>query len=173
MNTYLLKGKHTMAWAIEATTGSMPPFGLYIMECTEVGDPEPPQNTDFGDTDQVKFTFKILKVIDSDDEEAEDFVGQDTYGWANFTFGPKAKLRNWSAALIGREIEDGESVKPSQLIGQRARVTVGPTQTGKRKIATLMPFTTKSKNGKTKTTNLPPPTDPEGFEDADDEDEAF
>lgn len=163
-----------MSWTQQATTNAMPPFGLYVMEVTEVGDPEMSDNTngEYEAKEQVKFTFKILKVIHSDDDEAEEFIGETTYGWANFTFGPKAKLRAWAQALLGREIEDGESVSGEMLIGKRATVTIGPTQTGRRKVATLMPYSgNKKKSSASQKSNLPPASDPEGFEDDDSEDE--
>lgn len=144
----------------------MPPFGLYVMECTDVGDPEPPQNSEFGDTDQVKFTFKVLKVVDSDDESAEDFIGEETFAWANFTFGPKAKLRQWASALLARPIGDGEPIAARDLKGKRVRVTIGPNQNGKPKITNMMPYTSdKKKKAPATVAATPPANDFEGFDD--------
>lgn len=141
-----------MSWTLEATTSSMPPVGRYVADIKDLSDPEPPQMTEYGDTDQVKFTFTIVKVVDSDDDDAEEYVGQDTYGWCNFTFGPRAKLRKWAQAALGREITDGENISRDDLVGKRVRLDIGLTKTGKRKVAELMPFTTKKK------APAPPPT---------------
>lgn len=156
-----------------ATSGEfeLTPAGLYVFELRELetgiaGNPE------FGGGERVKWIFDIVQVI-SGDEDSEDFVGKDFWAWTSFTMGRKSNMRAWAEALIGREIVDGEEVTSDMLIGQRMRANVGhyKKQSGDTgaKIVSALP----QRKAKAKKSAVPPPTDPQGFEDEGDDGEDF
>jgi hypothetical protein len=128
-----------MPWEATATASDIAPEGLYVMKTTEIGDPQESEGM-YGKQVQVRLILEIQKVIHSNDEDAEDYVGEDVYAWANFAWSPNAKLRAWSEAILDTELEEDETVSSDELLDRLVLVTIGKSKTGKLKVTDMQPY---------------------------------
>lgn len=99
------------------------PPGLYVFRLKEM-EGGIPGNPEFGDKPRVRWVFTIEDVIDADDDEADEFIGQEFWAFTSETMGKKATMRAWVEALIGRTVTEDDEITSDDLIGQRARCTV-------------------------------------------------
>lgn len=121
------------------------PVGFYVarLKAMEKQEARPSQ---FHDEPQetVKWVFTIEQVIDSNDDDAENKVGEELWGFTSISMGRKAKMRHWAEALLGRELEEDDALAADDLIGKRAKVMVEPhtKQDGTKttKIGSLQPY---------------------------------
>lgn len=137
-----------MGWEATTTAGfEMPPIGTYIAKCVDIS--EPFVSELYPDKEQVRLSFEIKKVVFSNDEDAEEYVGETVPGYANFAWGPKAKLRGWTEALLGRKLDDNVKIRSSDLIGKLAVIAIDLNKGNppKPKVEKVQPYTAK-KNGK-------------------------
>ncbi len=68
---------------------------------------------------QVRFTWEV---------QSGAAKGRTLTSWANLgTLTPKSKLRQITEALLGRQLEPGETPRSSNLLGREARLTVETT----------------------------------------------
>lgn len=155
----------TLPAATDATYEQCP-IGLYVFKLKHLergiqGDPR------FGEGERVKWVFDIERVIDANENEPtrdnpdprsiEDWVGEEFWGFTSLSMGKKATMRGWAEALLGRTLEEKEQLNAGELIGKRAKATVGRSDTGRQKIMSLVPLKTKGKPAP-----QPEPEDDEG-----------
>jgi hypothetical protein len=100
--------------------GVSPPAGQYRVMLKEIDDIE----SSFDENGNWKWVFTIEDVINSDDDEAESFIGQELYGFSSKGLGPRHKARAWIEALMGQKLDEGEPVREDDLIGKRAVANV-------------------------------------------------
>lgn len=130
------------------------PIGLWLFKLKDM-EPGIQGNPEYGDKERVKWVFIAEKALDVDDPEptrdnpspksAAEWIGEEVWGFTSLSMATKAVMRQWSEALLGREVGPDEDVKASDLIGKRAKATVGRGQTGRQKITSLMPYKPKAK----------------------------
>ena len=154
------EGKQTMAIALpEANSGefTLMPEATYLMKLKDMQPAEQDENSPFYDPSKprVRWIFEVVQVLDGepDDEgnDPEDFVGEEFHGYTSLNMHKRATMRGWAQGLLGREIEDGERVESSDLIGKAGRCNVihYEKQNGStgHKIESIRPY---RKNGKAK-----------------------
>lgn len=120
--------------------------GTYVVEVTKIEDDGISQL--FPDSGpQFKWTFKVLKAIDGDD----DVVGAEVpWQWTGqkLTISKQygaSKFYKWTAALYGGEIPD-DFEDTDELIGRRATATIEtPPGKTRAKIMSLRPVKGKAK----------------------------
>lgn len=107
---------------------------------------------EFGGRERVKWIFEIVRAIDAEENEPtsenphprsiDDWVGDEFWGFTSKPerLTPRATMRAWAEALLGREITERDTLRASDLIGKSAKATVGRGQTGRQKITSLMPI---------------------------------
>lgn len=128
------------------------PVGLYLVRLKAMEEQEP-RPSQFHEEPQatMRWVFVIEEVIDSNDEEAEEKVGEELWGFTSITMGKKAKMRAWSEALLGRPMADKEKVTDEMLVGKRAKATVIPHTrqdgTETTKIGSMVPYKSRG-NGR-------------------------
>lgn len=130
------------------------PEGLWVLKLKSMergiqGDPQ------YGGGERVKWIFEIERVIDANENEPtrdnpnpkpiDDWIGEEFWGFTSLSMAKKATMRAWAEALLGREIGEGDELNASELIGKRAKATVGRTDTGRQKITSMMPIKQKPK----------------------------
>lgn len=130
------------------------PVGLYVFRVKEMQDGIE-GSAEYGGGERVKWVFTVERVIDANDPEptadnpdpksVEDWVGEEVWGFTSLSMNKKATMRSWAEALLGREIPEGEALMASDLIGKRAKATVGRGQTGRQKITSLVPYKPKQR----------------------------
>lgn len=157
------------------------PAGEYIMTLASIEDAEP--STFDPSTQRLKFVFTVKSVEaidaypddvgDTDDEMNEfdlSLVGNDHWEWTNNKMGGNSTLRSWLTGMLGRTIEKNDNLDPDQFIGKDYKVTLGMKnyviqQSGasgeKFTILMIKPYRAPRRRN----ANLPPASDPEGFED--------
>ncbi len=128
-----------MAIKTTAQTSNLPPVGLYLMRLTDIEDLGV-QTSQFGDQHQVRLILNVERVIDCDDEVADEYIGLDVFGYANYVFTPRAKLRGWCEAIAGRKIEDGEEFDSSEIEGKLCKVTIGLNDNGNPKVSDIATY---------------------------------
>jgi hypothetical protein len=145
--------------------GVSPPAGQYVVSLKEIEAIE----SDFGP--QWRWIFQIKSVVYSSDDEAEEFIGEDLWGFSSQGLGPSHKARKWIEALMQRKLEEGEEVEESDIIGQLAVANVVDHErkdgTQSTKIAQDGGLSPYKKKGKKKPP--PPPVDEDDDEDEDDD----
>jgi len=138
--------------AASDTTFEQAPVGLYVFKLKELergiqGDPQ------YGDKERVKWIFEVVRVIDVNENApsreipnpkmSEDWVGEEFWGFTSLSMGKKSTMRLWATALLGRDIDEGEQLNAGELIGKRAKATIGRSDTQRAKITALVPYVTK------------------------------
>ena len=123
------------------------PIGLYVfkLKSMERGIEGNPQ---YGGGERVKWIFEIERVIDANENDPsadnpdpkpiEAWVGEEFWAFTSLNMGKKATMRAWSEALLGRSIADGEALNAGELIGKRAKATVGRNENERQKIMSLV-----------------------------------
>jgi len=114
----------TAASFAAATSGEGPRLepGQYVLTVISI-EPAEGGNPAFGPS--VKWTFTVANpstpndLMVNDDGEPYDF-----WGHTSVKMSPKARARQWTEALVGRQLEEGERINPSTLIGQRMQALV-------------------------------------------------
>ena len=129
--------------------GISPPAGQYVVSLKEIE----PLESDFGP--QWRWIFSIKSVVYSSDDEAEDFIGEDLWGFSSQGLGPQHKARKWIEALMGQKLEEGYEVDEEDIIGKLAVANVVDHErkdgTASTKIAQdggLSPYKKKGKKNK-------------------------
>lgn len=132
-----------MTFAFTATD-NMTPEGLYLMSVKEIGEPEL-QDGPYGTSERIRWIFSIEEVLDdqSEDQNAEDYVGEEFWSWTSTAFGPNSNARKWVQALLGRQIENGEQISISEVVGKQAKITVGRNDNGNQKLVNIAPARVK------------------------------
>ncbi|HLI51011.1 MAG TPA: hypothetical protein VKU87_04395 [Thermomicrobiaceae bacterium] len=108
-----------------STSGGATPEGVYGVRLVSM-DMEHFEDGPYGPQDRVKWIFGIEKVIDTDYDDPESLVGKEIWAFTSNSMHIMSTMRKHAAALLGHEIEDGENVQPSDLIGKQAKANVGP-----------------------------------------------
>lgn len=155
----------TLGTVTNSVGGVAPPAGQYVVSMARLEDAD----GEFGP--QWKWIFEVEQVIHSNDDEAEDFIGEELHGYTSTGLGPRHKARAWVEALMGQKLDEGEAVEEADLIGRKAIANVIEYKrndgTEATKIATeggLSPYKKKSKK---KSAPPPEPEDEEDLEDSD------
>lgn len=112
----------TLGTATNTMAGVSPPVGQYRVSLKKIDDVE----SSFSEDGNWQWVFEIEDVINSDDDEAEEFIGQELFGFTSKGLGPRHKARGWIEALLGRKLEEGEAVAEDDLIGAKAVANVIP-----------------------------------------------
>lgn len=105
---------------VEATVAG-PPAGIYVAEVFKIEDGI---TGEYGD--QLKFYFLIKKVIHSNDDSAEEWVGKEKWGWASDLLTPRSKLFKWTKQILndpGLTVED--DIDLDDLEGKLCQITIG------------------------------------------------
>lgn len=127
-------------------TGSSIPIGTFIVRLKEMVKEEQVAGP-YGDADRVKWIFGVEQVVDSDDDTAEDRIGDDLWAFTSLSMGRKAKMRAHAEALLGRPLDEDEQVGVTDLVGKRAKASVVPhikqDGTATTKLGSLMPYKAK------------------------------
>lgn len=120
--------------------GSPTPEGDYLVQFKDVV----LEDSKFSDDGQFHWYFTIKRVMHSPVDDAENFVGEELWGFSSTGLGPKHKARKWVEALIGRTLEDKEEVTIELLSATRAIATVEeetlPDRTTRTKLTALKPY---------------------------------
>lgn len=124
-------------------------FKLKLMEDGIEGSPE------YGGGERVKWVFVAEKAISVEEPDAtrdnpdpksvDDWIGEEVWGFTSKSMAKKATMRAWAEALLGREIADTDTLNASDLLGKRAKATVGRGMTGRQKITAMMPYKPKAR----------------------------
>lgn len=128
------------------------PVGLYIVRLKSLEQQEP-RPSQFSDEPQAtaKWVFTVEQVIDSNDEDAEEKVGEELWGFTSITMGKKSKMRLWTEALLGRAVTEDDDIPTTALIGKRAKATIIPHTkqdgTETTKIGSMVPYKGRGGNG--------------------------
>jgi hypothetical protein len=135
------------------------PEGLYVMELKDLvqEDAASMPNPKYKNSGpRIRWIFTIKRVIDSNDPEAHDQVGEEFWAWSSLAMGRKATMRKWSEALLNRQLSEGEQITPTHLLGKRCKATVSlyMKETGEQgtKITSMLPFVPQAR-----ATAQPPP----------------
>lgn len=105
--------------------GASIPEGTYIVTLKAM-EKEFQQDGPYGPQDRVKWIFTINEVVDADDEESEGKVGEELWAFTSLKMGPKATMRKFTEALLGRTLDEDEEIGVDDLLGRRARAFVIP-----------------------------------------------
>ncbi len=114
----------TAASFAAATSGEGPRLepGQYVLTVTSI-EPAEGGNQAFGPS--VKWTFAVADVATPDDLKADDNGGDyEFWAFTSIKMSPQARARQWTEALVGRQLADGEKIDPSSLIGKRMQALV-------------------------------------------------
>ena len=157
----------TLGTATNTMAGVSPPAGQYVVSLKSIEELE----SDFGP--QWRWVFAIESVVYSSDDEAEEFVGEDLWGFSSQGLGPQHKARKWIEALMQRKLEEGEPVEESDLIGRKAVANVVDHErkdgTQSTKIAQDGGLSPYKKKGKKKPAPQPEPEDEDDTDDDSDD----
>ena len=138
----------TLGTATNTMAGVSPPAGQYVVSLKSIEELE----SDFGP--QWRWVFEIKSVIHSSDDEADEYVGEDLWGFSSQGLGPQHKARKWIEALLQRKLEEGEAVEEEDIIGKLAVANVVDHErkdgTQSTKIAQEAGLTPYKKKGKKK-----------------------
>lgn len=165
---------------VEATV-SGPPAGIYI---AEVGKVEDGIDGEFGA--QVKFYFVIKKVIHSNDDAADEWIGKEKWAWASDLLTPRSKLFKWAKQILnnpGLTVED--DIDLDDLEGRACQITISMNDNDVLTVSDVAAYVPKKKRAaKPKPEPEPEPEDDEfdddgsgvfvlGTDDEDEEEEDF
>lgn len=134
-----------MALTIKATTGALPPLGLYVGTITDIEDMGE-EMAPWGKLQhQVKLHIELIDILHSDDEDvAAGYIGDDIHAYANLVFSSGSKLRQWFHSIV-REVEDGEDVELDEMIGKPVRFTVALNSAKKPTVSDVAGYKKSSK----------------------------
>lgn len=113
----------TIGTATNKTDFAPTPEGLYVVQLKHV---EKAESTFNPGTEHLKWIFTVRAVIDSNDDAAEDAVGEELWGFSSLGGTLRHKARKWAEALRGKPYAEGEAMAVSELIGCYAKATVVP-----------------------------------------------
>lgn len=153
---------------VEESTGV--PAGVYVARVAKLEE----DDGQFGA--QIKFFFEIQDVVTSNDDTAEDWVGEQKWGWSSDKLTPNTKLYRWFWTLTGYEPDIDEDLDLGDMIGKQAVITIAPNKNGNLAITDLAAYSPRKKKRKAK----PEPEPDDEFEgeivdddEEDDEEEDF
>ena len=125
------------------SSGAAIPVGLYLVTLKHM-EMEHREDGPYGPQDRVKWIFTIDEVLDADDDDALDKVGEELWSFTNSSMHVKATMRGYVEALLGRAVDEDEEVSTADLLGKRAKASVVPhtKQDGTKttKLGTLTPY---------------------------------
>lgn len=107
--------------------GTSFPVGLYQVRLKDLIE-ETIQNPRFGDGNRIRWVFLIEDVIDSDDDKADEKVGEELWAWTSYSMARKATARKYAEALNGEPIADDVEFDIEQLKGKRAKANIVPRE---------------------------------------------
>lgn len=132
-----------LSFTASAGTSTLPPLGTYTGKLVrlEQMDPRPNAFAEGEQQVQVKFVIATDNVIsvdhDDDEDVAADFAENSEEAWAYANaaaidaegvthpiFGPRSTIRRWFEAILGRSIENDETVDESMIVGKAVMYTV-------------------------------------------------
>ena len=117
----------TMTTLPPATNAGKAIPGLYIGELVSIRNAGPSQFADekTGEyRDQVTYTWKLRKVIDTEATDATALVGTLLTRYATLSMGPRSNMRLWAEAHLGRKLEEDEQLNVSAIVGTFAKIHV-------------------------------------------------
>lgn len=100
-----------------------PPAGVYAAVCKGIT----PDTGQFGDS--YKWVWELSEVLSTeDDDTAEDFIGEEIWGWSSQSASTKGKFVKWAAAHLGVvALDKGDSVDTDDFIGATVRLLLEST----------------------------------------------
>lgn len=129
--------------------GSPLEMGKYILKLVRLEDEGESQFKE-GER-RIKWIFHVAEygtnppavMRKSDGEEYEFFA------WNNGKMGPNTFARQWSEALLGRTLAEGESGASigQEIVGKKAIALIGPNKNGRTSILQIEPLVAKKGNG--------------------------
>lgn len=116
----------------EANSGefTLIPEATYLMKLKDMQPAEQDESSPYYDPTKprVRWVFEIVQVLDGepddDGNDPEDFVGTEFHGYTSLNMHKRATMRAWAQGLLGREVEDGEQIDSTDLIGKTGRCNV-------------------------------------------------
>lgn len=132
-----------------ATNAGKPVPGLYIGELVSIRDAGRSQfANDKGEYDeQVCFSWKVRKVLDSESDDPDSLVGTQITRYPKKSMGPRSNMRLYAEAHLGRKLEDAESLNVASIIGTLAKISV-IQKDGERGVETHVTLTAHKKGEK-------------------------
>jgi hypothetical protein len=115
-----------MALTVTATNKGSTPLGNYIFKLDHCEEAEGKDFKTGAVIPQIKWVWTIQGVNELEpSEEMEAAVGQEYWEWSGTVPTPRSKIRARIEALLGRPMENGESVDIPGLYGRRVKANVG------------------------------------------------
>ena len=117
--------KYTLEEAPEFAV--LPIDAIIQVQCMEINEKHVPGKDGKEGWTKLEFTFQIDGVPSSLGEAAVALEGSKIWGSvpARFTTHPDNKLRQWTAALLGMELNEGFELDTDVLLNRKARAVIG------------------------------------------------
>ena len=140
--------------------------GLYIGELVSIKDAGRSKfpNEKTGEYDeQVCFTWKIRKVLDTEADNSDSLVGTQISRYPKKIMGPRSNMRLYAEAHLGRKLEDAESLNVAAIVGTFAKISV-IQKDGDRGVETHVTLTPHKKGEKAALVAKPEPVEDEDLD---------
>ena len=120
--------KYTLEEAQEFAV--LPVDAVISVQCTEINEKQVPGKDGKEGWVKLEFTFTIDSVPSALGESATALEGSKIWGSvpARFTTHPDNKLRQWTEALLGMQLQEGFELDPDILLNRKARAVIGQYQ---------------------------------------------
>lgn len=117
--------KYTLEEAPEFAV--LPVDAIIQVQCTEINEKHVPGKDGKDGWTKLEFTFQIDAVPSSLGDGAKALEGSKIWGSvpARFTTHPDNKLRQWTAGLLGMELNEGFELDTDVLLNRKARAVIG------------------------------------------------
>lgn len=121
-------GKYTLEEAPEYVV--LPVDSIIQITCMEINEKQVPGKDGKDGWVKLEFTFQVDSVPNSLGEGASNLEGSKIWGSvpARFTTHPDNKLRQWTAALLGMDLNEGFELDTDVLLNRKARAVIGQYQ---------------------------------------------
>lgn len=100
-----------------------PPAGVYAATCKAIEE----SGGQFGPS--YKWVWELVEVLSTeDDDTAEEFIGEEIWGWSSQSASTQGKFVKWAAAHLGQQmLSSGQVVDTDDFIGATVRLTIEHT----------------------------------------------
>lgn len=163
-----MSATETMTTLPPAKNASKAIPGLYIGELLNIrnaGASQFPDEKTGEYRDQVSYSWKIVKVIDSEADDPQSMVGETLTRYATLSMGTRSNMRLWAEAHLGRQLNEDEVLDIATIVGTFAKIHVAQKQ-GQRGLETHVTLThVEPPKGKAKAAPAPPTTATDDDED--------
>jgi len=106
---------------VASSSGPLIEPGQYVLTLAEIEDAGVGQ---YGPSILWKWKMSTPSAPDSFTVDADSGEPYLFYAYSSTKMTPKARARHWAEALLNREIQDGQKIDPSSLVGERMQALV-------------------------------------------------